>query len=203
MIQTHQTPRGMPDIYLHGLEVAISGLVQGWCPKGGNCLIYKERLISSQIELPTIFARLVEKHLLFQDGSGRGTVYFLEEARLDDAFEAFNSSGGLGGSSGGLPESSGGLAQGSGGLEALRSIAEPVSSTKKAPKPLVEKVILDLCAEQPCTLELLTDLLQRSEGVVRKDYLQPMIKDKRLRYQYPTMLNHPGQAYITNREGDA
>ena len=153
-------------------------------------------------DLSAILARLVERHLLFQDGSGRGTVYFLEEARLDDAYEAFNSSGGLRGSSGGLPESSGGLAQVSGGLEALRSIAEPVSSTKKAPKPLVEKVILALCAEQPCTLELLTDLLQRSEGVVRKDYLQPMIKDKRLRYQYPTMPNHPSQAYITNREGD-
>lgn len=132
-------------------------------------------------DLSAILARLVEKNLLFQDGSGRGTVYFLEEARLNDAYEAFNSSG---------------------GLEALRSIAEPVSSTKKAPKPLVEKVILALCAEQPCTLELLTDLLQRSEGVVRKDYLQPMIKDKRLRYQYPTMPNHPSQAYITNREGD-
>ncbi len=63
-------------------------------------------------------------------------------------------------------------------------------------------MILALCAEQPCTLELLAELFQRSERVVRKDYLQPMIRDKRLRYQYPTMLNNPGQAYITNREGD-
>jgi len=154
-------------------------------------------------DLSAIFARLVEKQLLFQEGSGRGTVYFLEEARLDDAYEAFHSSGGLKASSGGLTESSGGLEQSSGGLDALKSIAKPVSSTKKAAKSVVEKVILALCTEQPCTLEQLTELLQRSEGVVRKDYLQPMIKDKRLRYQYPTMPNHPSQAYITNREGEA
>lgn len=105
-------------------------------------------------------------------------MYFLEEARLDDAFEVFHCSGGLGASSGGLPESSG-------GLEVLRSIAELVSSTKKAPKLLAEEVILALCAEQPCVLGLLTELFQRSVGVVRKDYLQPMIRDKRLRYLYP------------------
>ena len=40
-------------------------------------------------------------------------------------------------------------------------------------------------------------LLHRSEGVLRKDYLQPLIKAKKLKYKYPTKPQHPDQAYLT------
>lgn len=65
----------------------------------------------------------------------------------------------------------------------------------------MERVILALCAQSPLTLEQLHRLLNRSTEVLRKDYLQPMVKTKKLRYRYPTKPNHPEQAYITAKEG--
>lgn len=159
---------------------------------------------------------LVDKKLLFQEGSGRGTIYFLGEARLDDAFEAFaarvdnhspNSglsekpnSGGLTNRSGGLGVSSGGFSSDSDGLAELRAIAEPVAITRKAPKELVTRTIMQLCRVKPCSLEELSRLLNRSTNVIRKDYLQPMIQSRKLRYRFPTIPNHPEQAYMTPNE---
>ena len=56
---------------------------------------------------------------------------------------------------------------------------------------------IPLCAEQPRSLEQLAELLNRSVDLVRKNYLQPLVRAKRLRYQYPTRPNHPQQMYIT------
>ncbi len=132
-------------------------------------------------DLTALFSTLVEKNLLKHDGSGRGRVYFLSSAPAEA----------LGVSSGGLGVSSGGYAN-------LEVIAREVSSKKKAPKALVESTILSLCSQKMLTLEELAGLLNRSTDVVRKDYLQPMIKDRRLGYRYPTSPNHPNQAYLTN-----
>jgi len=88
----------------------------------------------------------------------------------------------------------------SGGLVDLGGIAAAVASKKKVPKVVVESTILSLCRRQPLSLEELAGLLNRSIDGVRKDYLQPMIKDKRLRYRYPTSPHHPEQAYITSDE---
>lgn len=153
-------------------------------------------------DLSLLFAGLVEKRLIYQEGSGRGTLYFLEQARLEDEVTEIvinqdPSDLGPGDSSGGLTESSGGLAGSSGGLNALTQIAKAIASRKKAPKTEVEQAILDLCAIQPCSLEQLTQLLNRSAEVIRKDYLKPLTRSKKLRYQYPTKPNHPQQMYIT------
>ncbi len=224
-------------------------------------------------DLTSMFANLVEKNLIYQKGSGRGTIYFLsnldhEDTKpfIDKAFEGglgVSSGGleelkpdatdakplnsgvsrvGLGVSSGGLEElkpdvtdakplngrvsrvglgvSSGGLEESkpdvtdakplnsgvsrvglgvsSGGLEELKSIAAPVGIKKRAPRTMVESVILQLCDGRELTLETLVELLNRSVDVVRKNYLQPMIKDRRLLYRYPRIPNHPDQAYTTN-----
>ena len=93
-------------------------------------------------------------------------------------------------------DSSGDLAVSSGDLDKLRSLAQSVASKKKAPKTEVEQTILALCAVQPCSLEQLAELLNRSVELVRKSYLQPMIREKRLHYQYPTKPNHPQQRYL-------
>jgi predicted HTH transcriptional regulator len=149
-------------------------------------------------DLTTLFSSLVEKEVIYQEGSGRGTIYFLSGARKVDVAELSTfgvRSGGLGVSSGGLGVSSGGLKGSSGGLEDLQAIAAEVASKKKAPKPLVESTILSLCQIKALTLEELASLLNRSSESIRKDYLQPMIKGKRLRYLYPTIPNHPEQAY--------
>jgi predicted HTH transcriptional regulator len=141
-------------------------------------------------DLSAYFASLVEKNLMSQEGNGRGTVYFLPEARIIDAANQREAQKGLGVSFRGLGVSSG-------GYDALKNIAQPVASKKRAAKLLVEETILALCRHMPCSLEMLSDLLNRSHEVIRKDYLQPMIKDRRLCYLYPTSPNHPEQAYAT------
>jgi hypothetical protein len=146
-------------------------------------------------DLTKLFSGLTEKGLLHQEGTGRGTIYFRPEARFADTWEELRS-GGLLGKSEGLGVVPGGLGVSSGGWERLTAIAEPIASRKRAPKEDVERVLMQLCALQPLTLEQLTKLLNRSVDGLRKDYLQPMIKGKRLRYKYPTIPNHPEQAYI-------
>jgi len=85
-------------------------------------------------------------------------------------------------------------------VEAIRHLALPVSSKKKTPKETVIQTILAICNERPCTLGELANLLQRSTSVIRKDYVQPMLKDRLLHYKYPTKPNHPEQAYRSNHE---
>lgn len=152
-------------------------------------------------DLTSLLAGLVEKGLIYQEGTRRATIYFLAEARLEDAHREFIydelTSGELPSSSGGLTSNSGGLVPDSGGLDSLQTIAEGVAAKKKAPKAEVEQTILALCAQQPCSLDQLATLLNRSVDLVRKNYLQPLIKEKRLRYQYPTKPNHPQQMYTT------
>jgi ATP-dependent DNA helicase RecG len=148
-------------------------------------------------DLTKIFSGLTEKGLLNQEGAGRGTIYFRPEARYDDTWGVLNA-GGLGETTGGLGVSTGGLGVRSGGSEELHAIAAPIACKKRAPREEVENVLLQLCARQPLTLGELTQLLNRSADGIRKDYLQPLIKAKKLRYKYPTIPNHPEQAYIAD-----
>lgn len=152
-------------------------------------------------DLSALFAGLVEKNLIYQEGSGRGTVYFLAEARLDYAYKALESTQKveLAALQPTLGDSSGGSELSSGGLKDLSLVAEVVASKKRAPKTLVEETIIELCSIQPCGLDTLSSLLNRSVEVIRKDYLPPMIKDRRLHYLYPTIPNHPQQAYIAEK----
>lgn len=153
-------------------------------------------------DLTQLFGNLVDQGLLLQDGAGRGTVYFLMDARLDDAFTEFTlrtgqTTGAPVVNSGGLNPSSGGLAENSGGLDALKVIAESIATRKKAPKEEMEAMILKLCAVRPLLLGELEVVLNRSPDFLRKDYLQPMVKARKLRLLFPTAPNHPQQAYIT------
>lgn len=153
-------------------------------------------------DLSALLSGLVEKRLIYQEGSGRATVYFLAKARMEDTHKERvdeESTQAQCDSSGGLGVSSGDLTLNSGGLSKLQAIAKGVASKKKAPKAEVEETILALCTEQPCSLEQLAELLNRSIDLVRKSYLQPMIREKRLHYQYPTKPNHPQQRYLIKR----
>jgi ATP-dependent DNA helicase RecG len=181
-------------------------------------------------DLSQLLAGLVEKGLMLRDGAGRGTVYFLPDAHLEDIFmelemaegDSGSSSGSsrasseplgasseslgassepLGASSEPLGASSEPLGASSEPSEALRDIAAPVAGQAKPPKSEVEAVILALCAQRPLRLEELVRLLNRSEQYLRLRYIKPLIRAKRLRLLYPTKPNHPHQAYITEESG--
>ena len=134
--------------------------------------------------------------LLQQSGVGRGTIYFLPEiGRKDDIDVMF------GESSGPLEQRSGPLAPSSGPLDIMASIAAPATEKKKLPKKEMEQIILDLCGRQPLSLEQLEQILNRSGEFLRKSYLQPLVRAKKLKYRYPTKPNHPEQAYLAVKDG--
>lgn len=142
-------------------------------------------------DLSALLASLVDKKLLYQDGSGRGTIYFTAQAMAEDTmleriFEGMEM------------ERSWSEGERSGPLEnQLSTLAEPVATKKRAPSEEVRQAILNLCALRTLQLEELEKLLNRSGESLRKKYLQPLIKEHKLRLMYPTRLNHPQQAYIT------
>jgi len=145
-------------------------------------------------DLTSLFSGLVEKGLIERDGSGRGSVYFLPDARARDLLNENDSDVIL--SPKGPELGSGPLGDSSGPLEELRDIARPIAESKKAPKTDVEAVILALCDSRSLRLEELEQLLQRSADSLRKRYLQPLVKSRKLRLKYPTKPNHPQQAYM-------
>ena len=155
-------------------------------------------------DLSALFAGLVEKKFLKHEGRGRGTIYFLARAQMDDLKLEFDdlisdldiklmtpSSGDKGSSSGDKepnPESF---------TKEQLELAQKISQSKRAPTVEVENAILKLCSLQPASLEQLHTLLNRSESGLRKDYLRKLLREKRLRYKFPTKPQHPSQAYIT------
>ncbi|MCW8127610.1 RNA-binding domain-containing protein [Microbulbifer halophilus] len=144
-------------------------------------------------DLTLLFSGLVDKGLLERAGSGRGTVYFLPDARARDLLA--ESDNGEGDIAKGPELGSGPLAAGFGHWELLRDIARPVAARGKAPREEVESVIKALCEQQSLRLEELEQLLNRSAESLRKHYLQPLVKSKQLQLKYPTKPNHPQQAY--------
>lgn len=151
-------------------------------------------------DLSQLLSGLVERGILLQDGTGRGTVYFLPDAQLEDMFNEMAEW--VDPSAKGPDLSSGPWDQSSGSSKALEEIARPIASRAKAPKEELEAAILDLCAVTPLRLEDLERLLNRSAEFLRKRYIQPLIKARRLKRRYPTSPNHPQQAYITESRHD-
>ncbi len=130
------------------------------------------------------------------------------------------SSGGLGPSSGGLPGGSGGLGRQTGpfgrevseldrpivdtldGLDEtyraeLLGTGDEVARQGKCSRDTVEQAVLELCERAYLTLGVLAKLLCRSEEYLRKEVLNPMVADKRLRRAFPSKPNDPRQAYTS------
>ncbi len=63
----------------------------------------------------------------------------------------------------------------------------------------IEAIILEICTTGFVQATHVAKTLKRGEDYVKRKYLGPMIKDKRLVYRHPDMLNHPNQAYKSNK----
>lgn len=67
-------------------------------------------------------------------------------------------------------------------------------------KSILEDVILNLCDVQAFSLNELAELVGKNEKYLYQDFIKPLLRNNRLAYKHPDMINHPEQAYITVRE---
>jgi ATP-dependent DNA helicase RecG len=58
-------------------------------------------------------------------------------------------------------------------------------------------VILELCAYKPMKSKAIAQILGKSEKYIFREFLKPLLDDKKLNYTVPDMVNHPNQAYTT------
>ena len=79
-------------------------------------------------------------------------------------------------------------------LERINKIGKKHASNE------MESLILDLCSFQPFSLMELATILQRNIVFLRNHYLKPLIKQSKLFYTIPEMLNHPNQKYTTKKK---
>ena len=59
----------------------------------------------------------------------------------------------------------------------------------------VESIVLEICQTQFAKATHVAQLLNKGEDYIKRKYLSPMIKEGKLTYLHPDMINHPEQAY--------
>lgn len=62
----------------------------------------------------------------------------------------------------------------------------------------IKTIILDMCAFRAMKAIEIAAHLNRGEGYLKRKYLRELIAERKLKYLYPEMINHPEQAYQTN-----
>jgi ATP-dependent DNA helicase RecG len=62
----------------------------------------------------------------------------------------------------------------------------------------VSDSILKVCNIKPMKSNEIALIFNKREDYIRRKYLNKLIAEKKLRYLYPEMINHPNQAYLTN-----
>jgi predicted HTH transcriptional regulator len=177
-------------------------------------------------DLSQTLHKMVQDGILYSNGYGQGTVYYLPNQKLvtpDDVFSSTISSninlkkissGGSEISSGGSEVSSGGykieglnfsIYENETQLEELtkkeiETILSPYATKKRLPKAQLEEIVKKICANRYLTLNLLSKLLDKSEDYIRKDVLNPMVANQELFRAFPQTPNDPRQAYTSTRE---
>lgn len=63
----------------------------------------------------------------------------------------------------------------------------------------IRSLIKRLCEIKPIKTTEMASIFGKSEDYLKKKFLGPMISSKELKYMHPEMVNHPEQAYLTNK----
>jgi ATP-dependent DNA helicase RecG len=71
---------------------------------------------------------------------------------------------------------------------------------KRAASSEIKSLIIDLCSFNPFSLSQLAQLLNRNMRALRYHYINPLLKQGKLFYTIPEMLNHPNQKYTTKKK---
>ncbi len=80
------------------------------------------------------------------------------------------------------------------------AILEEISSLRKKEHNFekVSELILKVCSVKSMTSVEIAQIFNKREDYLRRKYLKKLIAEKKLKYLYPEMINHPEQAYLTN-----
>ena len=62
-------------------------------------------------------------------------------------------------------------------------------------KEKISSIILQLCVNKPMKSKVIASVLGKSEKYILREFLKPLLEDKRINYTIPEMINHPEQAY--------
>jgi len=87
-------------------------------------------------------------------------------------------------------------------LEIPKEVLDEISKMKKRinDEHKVMEIIKKLCSIRALTSDEIAGVLKKREDYIRRKYLTQMIEGKKLNYLHPEMINHPEQAYITNKK---
>ncbi len=66
---------------------------------------------------------------------------------------------------------------------------------KRCEPALLEDIVVELCKIMPLNIEQLSELTQRTTAHIRNKVIPKLLKEKRIRFTIPDMINHPEQKY--------
>ena len=68
---------------------------------------------------------------------------------------------------------------------------------KRLPQDKLDEIIVELCRVTAFSVEELAHILKRTESHIRNRAIPRLLKNKKLAYTIPEMINHPNQKYIS------
>ena len=74
-------------------------------------------------------------------------------------------------------------------------ISKKAREKKKLSFDEMSTIIIEMCNIRNITLSEFSKFLNRDESWIRKKYLTPLIRSKKIQLLYPQTPNHPAQAY--------
>lgn len=86
--------------------------------------------------------------------------------------------------------------------EIPQEILDEIASLRKKEHNFgkVSDLILKVCSIKSMTSDDIALIFSKREDYLRRRYLNKLITEKKLRFLYPEMINHPKQAYLTNKK---
>ncbi len=152
---------------------------------------------------------LCTKGLLEQQGQSRSTYYIAGEnfvnSRADGEMsragrEMSRADGEMSRAGGEMSRAGGEMSRADG--EMSRAIPEELLKKCRGLKKwesseIISALIIDLCTYTSLSLNEISIIINRDPKTIRYHYLNPLLKEKKIFYTIPEMLNHPNQKYTT------
>ncbi|OAA85395.1 RNA-binding domain-containing protein [Clostridium coskatii] len=160
----------------------------------------------NSIEVNKILSSLIDKKLLKTEGQRRGTIYllsnmfnhssYLNENSINSEMNSINKE------LNSINNSDNSINNNEDIQKKLVNIAKKIENKKRVNLSLMEDIILELCEVKPMKLSELAKLLNRNGVGLRSNYLNKLVKQNKLKLLYPGQINHPKQAYVTDKSED-